>query len=190
MVTFCIQTDAQTHIGSICCNTHTQLRYLPHVSHRLVSPWSCVGNMCVCIHASTHMCVCVNQKWVTSDTDKSLYGPQGCIIHSSSSLYFYLLLPLHPLSPHSCVGPVESGMWSATWSKQRGKSLGIFVLNDHAVLSLGPLSLCLCFISEWSPLLIHLPTSHNEPLNDTCSLIVSIWNNTQSIVRLADGSVS
>lgn len=170
--------------------THTHSSDIYHMSPTDLYHPDHVWAICVCIHASTHMCVCVNQKWVTSDTDKSLYGPQGCIIHSSSSLYFYLLLPLHPLSPHSCVGPVESGMWSATWSKQRGKSLGIFVLNDHAVLSLGPLSLCLCFISEWSPLLIHLPTSHNEPLNDTCSLIVSIWNNTQSIVRLADGSVS
>lgn len=66
MVTFCIQTDAQTHIGSICCNTHTQLRYLPHVSHQLVSPWSCVGNMCVHPCEHTHVCVCepeMGHKW-------------------------------------------------------------------------------------------------------------------------------
>lgn len=171
--------------------THTHSSDIYHMSPTDLYHPDHVWAICVCIHASTHMCVCVNQKWVTSDTDKSLYGPQGCIIHSSSSLYFYLLLPLHPLSPHSCVGPVESGMWSATWSKQRGKSLGIFVLNDHAVLSLGPLSLSLPVFYLWMISSANTFT-HLTQWTAKWHLFTHCVNLKQyrSIVRLADGSVS
>lgn len=48
--------------------------------------------------------MCVNCKWVISDTDKSLYGPQGCFI-PFVSLYFHLLQP--PFYPHLYVCPIK-----------------------------------------------------------------------------------
>lgn len=88
-------------------------RYLTHVHSHMFSfnaaLWSCL-----CMH------MCANHKWVTSDTVKSLYGPHGCII---TFIFLYLFSsPPVPSTPHLCVRPVESEMWSTTWKKHRKRS--------------------------------------------------------------------
>lgn len=144
-------------------------KYLTHVqshTHRPVSLWSCV----------------CNHKWVTSDTDKPLYGPQGCIItFIFPSLFLYSSAP-PPSIPCPCVRLVESGMWSITWKTQK-KNPSIWkscIKPWHHIflllLFLSVFYLWLISSANTFTLLTQWTTYRSEW--HLSSLFLSFWNNT------------
>lgn len=145
-------------------HVHSQICFclIPHTGHACVCMW-------VYVHESMHMCV--SRKWVTSDTDMSLYGPQGCII---TFIFLYLFSSSVPPTPHLCVHPVASEMWSIQHERNTGKEAAVCISRNHwaflckhninPIITSSSSSFSLCCMFEWPPLLIHWPSSNNLAL--------------------------